>query len=161
MSDHSRVLDHNAHPLPARDEAPAIAIEAWRPPPSWRQALALPLGLAQGAVLGGGEPGLLLEHPAEIVHIHVTTAARHLFETEAVFSQHELGPIDAYPADVVRQAHVALLTKQVGEVARRDIEAVDDGVAADGAVKVLLDIDADAVKQLSPSRPIEGDSASS
>lgn len=51
---------------------------------------------------------------------------------------------------------MALLAKQVREVAGRDVEAVGNGVAADGAVKVLLDIDADAVKQLSPSRPLEG-----
>ena len=49
---------------------------------------------------------------------------------------------------------MALLAKQVREVAGRNVEAVGDGVAGDGAVKIFLDIDADPVEEIRPPRPI-------
>jgi len=54
-----------------------------------------------------------------------------------------------------------LVAKQSRQMARRQVEALGNALATDGAMKVLLYVDADAVKQVDPARPLPSASVNS
>lgn len=91
--------------------------------------------------------GYFFEDSAEVDDVAVAAAFGDFVEGQVVILQEEFGPVDPHVVYIITELHIAAGFEYPGQVIGADAVMFGDGAARDVMLEILLDIDADILKQ--------------